>query len=203
VPLTVDLMQFSKVFKQAGETTLVDLKIDSKADGKDEKVLIKDVQYHPVSLKPIHASFHKVNLTEKITAQIPVEITGDDKNELVKSGNALVLLLMNDITVEALPMNLPHKITVDVSGLAEVDAAITVAQLNIDKATVKIVNAEPDELVVKLANAQMAEEEEEVVEAPISEAEAIAKMEATKELSEEEKAKRAEEEKKEKGKDKE
>lgn len=197
-PLTVDLVQFIKVFREAGETQLVDLKQDSAND----KVLIKDVQYHPVSLSPIHVSFHKVNLKEKISAPIPVEIIGDEENALVKSGEAMVLQLMNEVIVEALPTNLPQKIVVNVANLAAIDAAVTVAELDIDRANVEVVGAEPEELVVKLANAQMAEEpEEEVV---VDEAAAIAAVEATQELTPEEKAAReaaAAEEKKDKEKD--
>jgi large subunit ribosomal protein L25 len=68
IPLTVDYINFNKVFAEAGETGLVDVTFD----GTSEKVLIKDVQYDPVTSKPIHAGFHKVNLKEKIEAEIPV-----------------------------------------------------------------------------------------------------------------------------------
>lgn len=188
-PLEIGLVQFTKAYKQAGETTLIDLNIHGRA----EKVLISDVQLHPVTLLPIHASFHKVNLKEKINAQIPVEVIGEDTNLLIKSGAAMALLLINEIHVEALPTDLLHKISVDVANLAEIGQGITVGELNIDREKVKILGLEDDELVVKLDYAEM--KEEEVVEEPVSEAEAIAKVQATEELSEEEKAKRAEEEK--------
>ncbi|HSX39720.1 MAG TPA: 50S ribosomal protein L25 [Candidatus Saccharimonadales bacterium] len=196
LPLTVDLMQFGKVYKAAGTTTLVDLKVGDKS----EKVLIKDVQYDPISLKPIHASFHKVNLKEKITAEIPVNIVGEENNELIKNGSALVLQLLNEISVEALPTDLPHEIVVDVSSLNDFERGITVAELKLDRSKVEIMGTEPDELVVKLGSAQMAEEP--VEEVPVSEEEALAKITATEELSEEEKAARAAKEAEEKGKDK-
>src|SRR3989304_6413077 len=60
--LKVDLIQFGKVFKEAGETSLIYLKFN----GFDEKGLIKKVQFHPVTSTPIHASFFKVDLKEKI-----------------------------------------------------------------------------------------------------------------------------------------
>ena len=195
LPLTVDLMQFGKVFKEAGTTTLVDLKVGDKT----EKVIIKDVQYDPISLKPIHASFHKVNLKEKITAEIPVVIVGEESNELIKNGTALVLQLLNVINVEALPTDLPHEFVVDVSKLADLDAGITLKELNIDLSKVEVQGVEPDDLIVKLGNAQMAEEVvEEVV---VSEADALAKITATEELSDDEKAARAEADKAEKDKE--
>lgn len=188
VPVTVELNRFTKVYKESGETTLVDLNVE----GKKDKVLIKDVQVHPVDLTPIHVGFHKVNLKEKITAQIPVHIIGEETNALIKSGSALALQLLNEIDVEALPTDLPHEIKVDVSALSEVGQGITVGQLDIDREKVELVYLDDDELVVKLDSAEMVEEE--IIE-EVSEADAIAKVEASKELSEEEKAKRAEEEK--------
>ncbi|EKD99579.1 MAG: hypothetical protein ACD_22C00230G0003 [uncultured bacterium] len=193
-PVTIELNKFIKVYDTAGENTLVDLNID----GTTEKVLIKDVQFEPVTGAPIHAGFHKVNLKEKISAEVPVEIIGADKNELVKSGAGLVLTLLNEITVEALPSDLPSKFVVDVSNITEIGDAITVSQLEYDKTKVELPGYEPDDVIVKIDNAVMAEEPEEET---VSEAEALAKVEATEELSEEEKKAREEAKAKEEGKD--
>lgn len=199
LPLSVDTLMFSKVFNTAGETSLIDLDVS----GKKEKVLIKDVQWDPVSLAPIHASFYKVNLKEKITANIPVEAIGEMENPLLKTGNALVLVLLNDITVEALPADLPNKFEIDVSKMVNIDDVFRVGDLNYDRTKVEIVDNDDDEIVLKIENAQMQETKEDVADAAAAaaaetEAEAIAKVAATKELSEEEKAKRAEEAKNEK-----
>lgn len=181
VSVTVDLNKFIKVFDEVGETGLVDVDVD----GSKTKVLIKDVQYDPISLTPIHASFHKVNLKEKIEANIPVKVIGSEENELVKNGEGLVLVLLNEIKVEALPADLPSEFTVDVSGITELGGGITVAELNYDREKVEISDLEPEELVVKIDKAEM----EEIVE-EVSEEEALAQVEASEELTEEEKAAR-------------
>ena len=189
VPVTLDYISFVKVYNEAGETSLVDLVID----GKKEAVLVKDVQLDPVSMVPIHVGFHKVNLKEKITAEIPVEVIGEEENELVKSGEALVLVLLNEITVEALPMDLPSAFVVDVSKITEIGEGVTVGDLQYDRSNVEIVDNEDDEDVVKLDYAQMAEVEEEV---PVSEEEAIEGIEATAEGEKEEGEEGEEQEKK-------
>jgi large subunit ribosomal protein L25 len=186
-PLTLDYVSFVKVYGDAGETSLVDLMID----GTRERVLVKDVQLDPITLNPIHVGFHKVNLKEKISAAIPVEVVGEEENELVKSGEALVLTLLNEITVEALPTDFPSEFTVDVSGLKEVGDGITIAQLEYDREKVEITDYDSDEIVVKLDYAQMQETEE------VTEEEALAQVEASEELSAEEKAAREAEEKEE------
>ncbi len=169
--VTVGAHDFAKVYAEAGETNLITLKVDTK----DHNVLVKDVQYHPVTSSLLHVGFYEVDLTKKIRAEIPVEVIGEETNELIKSGEALPLVLINEITVEALPAELPNEFVVDVSGLVEVGAGITIAQLNYDRDKVEIIGHETDELVVKLDYAL----QEETEEAEVSEQEALEKLEAT------------------------
>lgn len=175
IPLTIDISEFGKVFAEAGETTLIDLNIG----GKKESVLVKEVQYHPVTDEVLHVGFFKVDLTEKISAEIPVEVVGEEENDLIKSGEALVLTLLSEITVEALPANLPPEFTVDVSGIAEIGGGITVGQLSYDREKVEITGFGEDELVVRLDYAEMQEEEEPEV----SEEELVEGIEATEETA--------------------
>ena len=176
-PLTINTLNFIKVFREAGETGLVDLKFNDS----NEKVLIKEVQVHPVTLSPIHVSFHKVDLTEKIKANIPIEIVGEEESPIVKSGEGLILALLNEIEVEALPADLPHAFEVDVSHLKELDQAVTVGELNYDKEKVEIVSAEDEDLVAKVDYAEMEEIEEEE---ELTEEELVEGVEATEEKAE-------------------
>ncbi len=178
ISLSIDRNAFIKVFKEAGETTLVDVEFN----GDSQKVLINDIQFDPITDRILHVGFYKVDLTERTTVPIPVEVIGDEENELVKSGEAIVLTLLNEVEVEALPADLPHKFEVDISGLGEIGAGVTVGELNYDHDKVSIVDLEADELVVKLdyAEIQEVEEEEEV-----SEEELIEGMEATEETAKE------------------
>lgn len=178
VPLVIDEHDFAKAFSEAGETSLVDLKVGTKT----ESVLIREVQVHPVTDQIIHVSFFKVDLTEKIHAEIPVEVVGEEDNALVKSGEALVLTLLNEITVEALPMDLPSAFVVDISQLMQIGDGITIGQLSYDRNKVEISGFEEDEPVVRLDVAAM----QEVEEPEVSEEELIEGIEATEEVSGEE-----------------
>lgn len=178
--ISLNQNEFIKVFKKAGETSLIDLKLQ---DGNDYKVLVKDVQYDPVTDSIIHVGLYKPNLTEKTEVQVPVEVLGEETNSIVKSGQGLVLTLINEITVRALPTDLPDAFRVDISGLEDIGAGVTVGELEYNKEKVEIMDLEDDELVVKIDYAEMLEEEEEE---ELTEEEAIAKMEATAEAEEEE-----------------
>lgn len=176
--ISINLLDFQKLFKKAGETSLIDLKLGSNT----HKVLINDVQNDPISSKIIHVSFYKPNLKEKTEVEVPVEVIGESTNELLKSGAAILLLLHQEIRVSALPTNLPEKFSIDVTNLANIGDTVTIAQLDFDRSKVEIADLEEDEVVIRI-DAPQQEVEEEV---PVAEADAIAKMEATAETKDEE-----------------
>lgn len=146
--VSVDGKIFLKTFKEAGETGLIDLKIGKE---KIRPVMVKGVQFDPVSGEPIHIDFYQVNLSEKVKVPVPLTLLGDEP-ESVKLGETIVLQSMNEIEVEALPADLIEKIEVDITVLKNIDDAITVGQLNFDRSKLTI-EVEPDAIVVKLAPA--------------------------------------------------
>ncbi len=156
--LQVNLKEFEKLFTKVGETGLITLNI--KNGKKEEKaVLISNVQKSPISDSPIHVDFRQVDLTEKITAEVPVEIVGESPAE--KQSIGTVVQYLDEIEVEALPTDLPEKFTVDVSALSEVDQAVFVKDLKVDQKKVTL-NINPDEILVKVEPPQ----KEEVAPAP-------------------------------------
>jgi large subunit ribosomal protein L25 len=153
--LQVNLKDFEKIYKEVGETGLVTLEI-----GTEKKpVLIHNLQMQPVTDEPIHVDFLQVDLKEKVTAQVPVELSGESPAE--KQGLGTVVLMLNEIEVEALPADLPEKFEIDRGTLTDVDQVLKVSDLKVDKSKVTV-NTDAEELVVKVEPPQ----KEEVVEAP-------------------------------------
>lgn len=134
---------FDKVYEMVGETGLVGLKIN----GDTYPVLIHNVARNPVTDDMLHVDFLRVNLAEKVTATVPVEITGEPPAERAEEG--VVVQQMHEIEVEALPTELPEKIVVDVSGLTEVDAAIKVSDLKAPSGVE--IKDDPERIVVNIA----------------------------------------------------
>jgi len=149
------LKDFEKVYKEVGETGLLTLEI-----GKEENpVLIHNLQVNPVSDAPVHVDFLQVDLKEKVEAEVPVELTG--KSPAEKQAIGTVVQYLNEIKVEALPMDLPEEFVVDTSDLAEIDQSILVKDLKVDRSKVDIKTG-PDEIIVKVEPPQ----KEEVVAPP-------------------------------------
>ena len=171
--ISVNTKNFLKTFSEAGETGLIDLKVGGE---KIRPVLIRGVQYDPITGQPIHIDFYQVNLSDKVKVQVPLELIGEEP-EKVHLGEAIVLQTLNEVEVEALPTDLVEKIEVDISSLKEINDAIIVGQLNYDRTKLTL-HADEEEVVVKLAPAVSAEMEEileeQAAEAVEAQAEAAA-----------------------------
>lgn len=150
---------FLPVFKEVGETSLLELKVEGEE--KTRPVLIHAVQFHPVSGEPLHADFYEVDLKEKVTTKVPVELIGE--SPAVKDKIGILIQPLSEVEVEALPADLPEKIEVDISELKAIDDVVLVENIKVDK-TIKILT-EGQEVLAKI---DALAKEEEVV-APVAE----------------------------------
>jgi len=157
------------------ESTIIDMEIEGIGE-KDIKALIKDVQYNPLTEEVIHIDFMRVSMEEKINVNIPVVLKGECKG--VKEGGVLEQMLW-EIEIEALPMDIPEKIELDVSSLGIGDS-IHVKEINLG-GNVKILES-PGETIVTV----VAKHEEEEETAPVQEAEEGKEPEVIKEKEKEE-----------------
>lgn len=157
--ISVKLVDFTKTYKETGETGLIEITV--KGQKEPHHVLVHNVQIHPVSDDIIHVDFHQVELKENIRVPVPFTFTGEAPAATQKKG--VLITLLNETEVEALPTELPEEIVVDLSTLAEVGDEIKIGDLKV-AGRVKIM-AEPDEVVVKINSLE--KEEEPTVAAPV------------------------------------
>ncbi len=167
---------FVKVYNEAGESNLIDLAIDG---GASAKVLVKDIQYDPLSGRLIHADLEQINMNEKLTTNIPLEFIGVAPAEK-ELGGTLVRSLQ-EIEIECLPVDLVDHITVDISKLATFEDVIVISDLNIP-ATLKVLD-DADTVIATVAAPRSEEELKALEEKPV--AEDVSKVEVAKPKKEE------------------
>ena len=153
-PITLDKLEFQKVFVKSGRTHLVDLAID----GRTEKVLVREIQTHPRRQGPIHVDFYQVNLQEKIEVDVPVHLTGE--SAAVKRGDGDILQPMHSVRVECLPSDIPEAFEIDITPLEEIEMELRVSELTVPHGVTVL--DEPDQLVVKIVPKREMKIEEEV-----------------------------------------
>jgi large subunit ribosomal protein L25 len=160
--IELDTHEFERVYARTGKTQLIDLVVET---GRPHKVLVKEVQLSPRRNTLLHVDFHQVSLRERLQVDVPVTVFGEA--EPVRGGEADVLQVLHTIRVECMPTKIPEVIEVDISGLAEVDAAVRISDLQLPEGVTAV--ADPDDVVVKLAGRRVVEEE--AAPAPLAEAE--------------------------------
>jgi len=121
-PITVNKIAFVKAYQEAGESALISLKTPTGAID----VMIHDVALDPVIGDPIHADFYVVAKDHKIEVDIPVEFVGVAPAEKL---GGVVIKLMHEIRIEALPGKLPQDYVVDLSKLVTMQDEITIGDL--------------------------------------------------------------------------
>ncbi len=159
--IQVERRDFEKLFRSVGETHLVELEVEGEGIFN---VLIKDVQYHPVTDQIEHIDFYIVKMDEKLTTQVPLEFVGVAK--AVKELGGTLVKSKNVVQISCLPADLISHIEVDLSKLNTFDDVIHIKDLPIPD-SVEIL-AEPDEVVcsvvppkVESITEEKAEEEKE------------------------------------------
>lgn len=182
--LVVEFLPFSRLYKEAGESTLIDLKI---GEGAPVKVLVQDVQIDPVTGKFIHVDFRQVKMTEKIKAEALLKFIGEAP--AVKELGGTLLKSLDKIEIECLPQDLVHEIEVDITSLKTFEDAIHVKDLKIPDSVKVLIDRDA---TVTTVEAPLTEEELKELEAKPEE-----KVEAVEVVEKEKKEEEAVEEKKE------
>lgn len=108
VSVTVSMKDLDKIIK-AGKNTLVEISLN----GANELALVKEVQYHAVTDKPIHADFQRVSMKDKMDVVVPIRLEGTSAD--IAQYGAIVEHIMREIEVRALVSAIPHEIVVDIT----------------------------------------------------------------------------------------
>ncbi len=125
-PLSVSAKEFKKVFLAAGETSLVTLNVEG---GEAYNVLIHDVAKDPMTLAPIHADFYAVRMDRPIEAKVPLAFSGEAP--AVRNEGGILVKVLHELEVKALPKDLPHEISVDISRLEKIGDKVHVSDINL------------------------------------------------------------------------
>jgi large subunit ribosomal protein L25 len=155
VSIQIRTDEMDKTLKAATANEVIDLKIDGETDTRP--VVIQKVQRHPITSSPLHAEFYQVSLTDKMRADVPLVVIG--QSEAVVTYNGVLMNALTSLQVEALPLDLPSSIEVDITPLIELEQSLHVSDLPIP-ANVTVLT-DPEIMVVKVSTPRVSVEEED------------------------------------------
>jgi large subunit ribosomal protein L25 len=154
----VDAKTFETLYRAAGRTSVVKFRLPGA--GRATSGFIKSVQRHPLSGAAIHVDYYLVNLNVEMEVDVPLVFTGDAP--AVEETGGTLLHNLSAIHVKALPNDIPHEVTVDVSVLRSLDVAIHVRDLNLNRDLVQVMT-DGETLVATVVPPRVEEEPEPVV----------------------------------------
>lgn len=162
-PVQLNVHDFEQMLgKHSGENLLINLTVDG---GKPRKVLLREVQHHPVSSHVQHVDFVEISLTETLHITVPIELTGEPVGVVAQGG--ILEQLLREVTLECLPTDIVEQVTCDVSALA-LGESLHISDLKVAE-RVKVL--EDADIAVATVAATRAEEEEDAAEAAEGETE--------------------------------
>lgn len=178
--LQVRAQDVERLLRIGATTQLVDLEI--AGDSEPVKVLIREVQRHPVKHTLLHVDLVQVSLREKLEVEVPVVLVGE--SPAVAAGLGSVNLVLDTIAVQCLPTDIPAHIEVDLSQLTAEHDVIRAGEIPLPENVELVEDPEAAVVVLEYVTEEAAEEEEEAVAAEEAEPEVIARGKAEEEEEE-------------------
>ncbi len=143
-----------RILRTAGQTGVVSLVV--AGESRPRPALVRGVQLDALGDEMLHVDFIQVDMAERMTAVVPLVITGE--SQAVRRGGVMILAT-DSLTVEALPGEIPNEIAVDISSLDRADDSVFVRDLPLPAGVVAA--TDPDTLVVKIQSARVTAAAEE------------------------------------------
>jgi len=169
--IQLDAREFSLLRRRIGRNTLVDLRVGT---GRATPVLLHAVHEHPVTRLPLHADFFIVTMTEELSVDVAVSLTGE--SYAVDRLGGTLLHMRESVQVRALPADLPSVLELDMTPLDSFEASLHASDLVLPPNVVLL--TDPSEMIARVAPPRV---EVEHVAAPTEEEAAAPGEEATEE----------------------
>ena len=142
-----------RVLPQVGTNIPLSLELDAEGENI---CFVREIQRHPVTEEVLHVDFLRVDVSRAIQAEVPIALSGSSPAVRELGGTLLQPLL--SLLVEALPMDVPASLQVDVSQLDDFEKGIFVRDIELDPGVTLV--SDPDEMVARVSPPRLEVEDE-------------------------------------------
>lgn len=178
----VDAVEMGKLLSEHGTGGIIALNLTGEKHPKS--VLVREVQRDPLTDNVLHVDFQQISMAEEVKVTVPLVLVGESPAVKAKAG--MLLQVVYDLEVRGQARQIPEKIEVDISDLAEAEQAVLLRDISLGEGLVA--SADPDEVVVKVEPPRVMVEEEvvPVAEEEVAEAAPAEAVEAEPETQDQE-----------------
>ncbi|MDE2843793.1 MAG: 50S ribosomal protein L25 [Chloroflexota bacterium] len=142
--------QLLRVLAQAGNTNPINLSVSGESG--ERLVFAREIQWSPIRSEILHVDFLAVSATEKVTAQVPINLVGESPAAR-ETGGSVAQALYN-LDVEALPLEIPNEVVIDLSILVDTNSVVRAGDLELDSNVTML--TDPEAMVVRVDAGRMA-----------------------------------------------
>lgn len=136
--------------------------LDMELNGNTEKVVLRNVQYHPFKPLVLHVDFQRVDETTRVRKKVPLHFINAEHSPAVKQDKCLVNHALTEVVIDCLAMQIPEFITVDL-GNAVKGQSIHTNDLVLPAGAKLVIHGKPNPGVASLV-----EPKEEIIAAPVA-----------------------------------
>jgi len=115
-PLLIELDHnalFHAIKKEAFHASILEMELG----GKEQKVLLRDLQMHPYKQQILHIDFQRVEAKTRMTVKVPLHYSGEEESPAIKAEACIANHVLTELTISCFPADIPEFIAVDLSGL--------------------------------------------------------------------------------------
>jgi len=142
--------QLLRVLAQAGSTSPINLSVSGESG--ERLVFAREIQWSPIRSEILHVDFLAVSATEKVTAQVPINLVGESPGAR-ETGGSVAQALYN-LDVEALPLEIPNEVVIDLSILVDSNSVVRAGDLELDSNVTML--TDPEAMVVRVDAGRLA-----------------------------------------------
>jgi len=160
-PATIELDHnalWHAVHKEAFHASVLDMELN----GQVEKVLLRNVQYHPFRPQVLHVDFQRVDDKTRLHKKVPLHFINAEQSPAVKVDKCLVNHVVNEIEIECLAIQLPEFIAVDLGAVVK-GQSVHANDLKLPAGVKIVTHGKPNPTI-----ATIVEPVEEVIAAPVA-----------------------------------
>jgi large subunit ribosomal protein L25 len=131
--------------KETFHSTILDMELN----GKDAKVLLRDVQVHPFKPQVLHIDFQRVDAKTRLHMKVPLHYVKAEESQAVKFDGCVVNHVMSELDISCLPGDLPEFIEVDLSGLKK-GMSLHLNDITLPKGLAAVTRGKPNPVLVSV-----------------------------------------------------
>jgi large subunit ribosomal protein L25 len=179
-PLQCEQRELLRALARSGGTTPIVIAV--QGERAEQLTFAREIQWHPTRGDILHVDFLAVKATQRVSAQVPINLIGESPG--AKEAGGATIQQLYELTVEALPLEIPGEVEINLEELTDPDGVIRAGDITLP-ANVEMLTG-PEDVVVRIEVTRVAEEEVEEAEAEAEEAAAEGEAEARAEPVDEE-----------------